>query len=124
MSTERRAEERKKPGEGMDVDYLDAISEIGAVSRGESHANFNEAVFEFINIMCEEIEDMYYDAISGEVLEGERTREARKVHMETFREHGVCEKVPIQERLKNTGKSLAGVKLVDTSRQREPRAQV
>ncbi len=28
---------------------------------------------------------------------------ARKVEMETLKKHGVCEKVPIEERWKNTG---------------------
>ncbi len=67
-NAEQRAEESKRPGEGLDFDHLDITKEIGAVSLGESDVKFNEAAFGFVNSICENIEEMYYEAISGEVL--------------------------------------------------------
>ncbi len=58
---------------------------------------------------------MYYDVISGEELDGELIREAKKVEMETFKKHGVYEKVPRQECLENTGKEPVEVKWFDTN---------
>ncbi len=60
---------------------MGVIKEFGAVSGKESDAKFNEAVFEF-NSVCEGEEEMYYDATSGEVLEGDWIREGRKFEME------------------------------------------
>ena len=40
---------------------------------------------------------------------------ARKVEMETFKKHGLYEKVPIEECWKETGKGPVGVKWVDTN---------
>ena len=48
-SAEVRAEESKKPGEGMDINQLHVAREIGAVSMGESDVKFDESVFEFIH---------------------------------------------------------------------------
>ena len=41
---------------------------------------------------------------------------ARKVEMETFKKHGVYEKVPIEECWKETGKGPVGVKWVDANK--------
>ena len=68
-SEEVRAEESKKPGEGMDINQLHVAREIGAVSMGESDVKFDESVLEFINSTWKEYEEeLYYDAISGELM--------------------------------------------------------
>ncbi len=46
---EERAEEGKKPGQGMDTDHTDVAREIGAVYMNQSDAKLNEEVFEFFN---------------------------------------------------------------------------
>ena len=59
---------------------------------------FDESVFEFINNTWKEYEEeLYYDEISGELMIKGLVEAARKVEMETFRKHGVYEKVPIEE---------------------------
>ncbi len=78
---------------------------------------FDEAVFELIDSTWKEYEEeLYYDAISGELMDKDLVKEARKVEMETSKKRGVCEKAPAEESWKNTGKKSAGVKLVDASR--------
>ena len=78
---------------------------------------FDESVFEFINSPWKEYEEeLCYDAIFGELMIKEFVEAARKVEMETFKKHGVYEKVPIEERWKETGRAPLGVKLVDTNR--------
>ncbi len=59
---------------------------------------------------------MHYDAISGEVLEGELIAEARTVEVETFRKHEAYEKAPTQECWENAGKSPVGVKRDDANK--------
>ncbi len=83
----------------------------------ESESKFNEEVFEFINSTRGEYEEeSYHDAISGEAMIKELVDAARKVEMETFRKHGVYEKMPLEECWKNAGKALVGVKRVDTNK--------
>ena len=95
---EARAEESKRPGEGMDINQFHVAREIGAVSMGKSDVKFDETVFDFINSAWREYEEeLYYDAISGEVMIKELVEAARKVEMETFKKHGVCQRVPIEE---------------------------
>ncbi len=55
-------------------------------------------MFEFINSVRREFEEeLYYVAISGEVIIKELVGAARKAKIETFRKHGACEKVPIEQ---------------------------
>ncbi len=61
-------------------------------------------------------EELYYDAISGEVMIKELVDAARQVEMETFKKHGVYEKVPIEECWKNAGLALVGVRWVDANK--------
>ena len=49
IGADERAEESKKPGEGMDINQFHVAREVGAVSVGESDVKFDETVFEFIN---------------------------------------------------------------------------
>ena len=64
----------------------------------ESDVKCDESVFEFINSTWKDYEEeLYYDAISGELMIRELVEAARKVEMETFKKHGVYEKVPIEE---------------------------
>ena len=59
---------------------------------------YDETVHEFVDgDWNEQNEDQYYDAISGEPFVTELVEEARKLEMDTFRKHGVYEKVPIEE---------------------------
>ncbi len=97
-TAERRDEESKNPGEGVDTSQSHVAKEIGAVSVGESDVNFDEAAFEFINCTWRECEEgLYYDAFSGEVMIMELAQAARKVEMETLKKHGVYEKAPMVE---------------------------
>ncbi len=56
---EQRMEESNEPGEVVDVDYTDVVDEIGAVPLGESDVKFDEVVFELLNSMYNEKEEMY-----------------------------------------------------------------
>ncbi len=115
-NAEERVEGSKNSGEGMYINQSHVAQEIGAVSMGESDVEFDESVFEFINSTWKEYEEeLYHDAISGELMIKELVEAARKVEMETFKKHGVYEKVPIEECWKETGKALVGVKWVDTN---------
>jgi hypothetical protein len=96
-NAEQRAAESDKPGERVEIDYKDVAKEIGARLLGESDAKFDEAVSRLINSTRDGLEEQYCDAIPGELLDGELSKEARKVPMETFRKHGAHEKVPTQE---------------------------
>ncbi len=58
---------------------------------------------------------MYYDAISGEALGGDLTKQERIVEMETLRKHGVYEKAPTKEHWENAGTGPAGAKRADTN---------
>ena len=101
----------------MDINQSHVAREIGAVSMSESDVKFDESVCEFINSAWKEYEEeLYYDAISGEHMIKELVEAARKVEMETFRKHGVYEKVPIEECWRETGKAPVGVNWVDTNK--------
>ncbi len=52
---------------------------------------YNEEVGKF-NQMCEETFGEFSDAISGEVLDGEVTKRAREVEMDTFKKHEAYER--------------------------------
>ena len=66
----------------MDISHFDVAREIGAVRMCESDSKFNEEVVEFINSAWREYEEeLYYDAISGEVMIKELVEAARKVEM-------------------------------------------
>ncbi len=82
----------------MDIVHVDVIKKIGAISLGESVAQFDELVFELISSLGEETEEQCHGTISAELLDSELVKETRKAEMKTFRKHGVYEKVPIQER--------------------------
>ena len=63
----------------MDINQSHVAKEIGAVSMSESDVKFNESVFEFINSTWKEYEEeLYYDAISGELMIKELVVAARK----------------------------------------------
>ncbi len=59
---------------------------------------------------------MYYDAIAGEGMIKEPVEAARKAEMETFKKHGLCEKVPNKDCLGETSEGPVGVKWVDTNK--------
>ena len=83
----------------------------------ESDAKFDESVFEFVNSTWREYEEeLYYDAISGELMIKELVEAARQVEMETYKKHEVYEKVPIEECWRETGRAPIGVKWVDTNK--------
>ncbi len=53
----------------MDINQSHVAKEIGAVSMGESVVKFDELVVEFINSTWKEYEEeLYYEAISGELM--------------------------------------------------------
>ncbi len=49
-------------------------------------------------------------------MAGELIKKAREAEMETFKKHGVYEKVPLEEHWRVTGKALVGVKWVDANK--------
>ena len=59
-SAEEEAAGSKNPGEGMDISQSHVAKEIGAVWMGESDANFDETVFEFINSTWKDYEEEAY----------------------------------------------------------------
>ncbi len=59
----------------MDIGKLDVAKEIGAVYLRESAVKF-----------------LYYDVISGELMDKDLIKEARKVEKETFKKHGCTRK--------------------------------
>ena len=58
----------------------------------------------------------FYDNLSGEWLDPDLVREARKTEMEEVEKHQVYEKVPLEECYKETGKSPVGTRWVDTNK--------
>ena len=66
----------------MDVSQAQVAREIGAVSMSESDVKFDEWSYEFINSTWKEYEEeLYYDAISGELMIKELVEEGREVEM-------------------------------------------
>ncbi len=56
---------------------------------GQTDPKLNEELLEFIHSALREYEEeMYYDVISGEMMTKELVEAARKVEMETLKEHG------------------------------------
>ncbi len=95
----------------------DAVMEaIGATGFTASDLKYDEAVEKLINQLREETFGKFYDAISGEVLNGVLIKKAREAEMETFKKNGVYEKVLLEERWRVTGKALLAVKWVDANR--------
>ncbi len=83
---------------------------------GEPDVKFDETVFEFLDGEWREYEEeLHYEAVSVEVMIKELVEAARKAKVETFKKHGMCEKVPIEECCNETGKGPVGVKLVDAN---------
>ncbi len=110
IRAEAIAEESKNPRQGMDSSHTEVAREIGAAPMDESDSKFIEEVFEVINSTWREHEEeLYYDAISGEVMMKELVDAARKVEMETFKKHAVYEKVPTEELCKSICKAPVGV---------------
>ncbi len=69
-----------------------------------------------INQLGAETFGEFWDAISGEVLDGELFEKAEEAEMETFKMHEVCEKVLLEERGKIIGRASVGVKWVETNK--------
>ena len=58
----------------------------------------------------------FWDDLSGEPLDSKEVKEARRKEMEEFSNHGVYEKVPLQECYDNTGKAPIGIRWVDINK--------
>ena len=58
----------------------------------------------------------YWDDLSRGPLDKETVDEARRKELEEFSNHGVYEKVPLQECYDNTGKSPIGIRWVDINK--------
>ncbi len=66
----------------MDIGELDIVGEIGAMCLGESDVKFDEMVFVFGKGTWRACEDeLYYDAILGELMNKDLIKEARKVEV-------------------------------------------
>jgi hypothetical protein len=57
-----------------------------------------------------------WDDISGEFLDADKVKEARRAEMSYYRKMGVYKKVPIKECLEKTGKPPIGVRWVDVNK--------
>ena len=115
-NAETRAGESKDSGSGMDVSYADVIKEIGAVACGESDVKFDEMAIMLVDELHQDQGEEYYDAISGEAMDSELIKKAREIEMETYKKHGVYEKVTIEECWRATGRAPVGEKWVDTNK--------
>jgi hypothetical protein len=101
----------------MDINQSHVAKETGAISMSESEVKFDESVLEFINSEWKEYEEeLYHDAISGELMIKELVGAASKVEMETYKKNGVYEIVPLEECWKETGNACVGVRWVDTNK--------
>ena len=58
----------------------------------------------------------YYDDVSGEPLEEERTKVARQEDLEELRKHGAYTKVPLKECWEATGKQRVGTPWVEANK--------
>lgn len=58
---------------------------------------------------------MYWDVLTGEPLDTEEVRSARKLEIEYFRQMGVYEKVPISQG-RDGGHPVLGVRCVDVKK--------
>ncbi len=96
---------------------MDVARESGEASL-ESDAKFSEAALLF-NRTHNRVEERRYDAISGEDLDIELTKEARKKEMETSKKRGVYEKAPLGDCWKNAGKAPVGAEWVDAKKGRQ-----
>ncbi len=104
-----------KVGEDLSNDAM--METIGAIGFNESDLKYDEAVEKFINELCDETFGEFYDAISGEGLDGElMIKKAREADVETLKKHGVCEKVPLEECWRVIGKAPEGVKWINANR--------
>ncbi len=56
-------------------------------------------------------------------MDKELVKEAGKAEMETFKKHGVCEKVKVEECWRETGKGPVGVEWVDTNKSDEEKPE-
>ncbi len=98
-TAEKKAEESKNLGEGMDADSLDVGRKNGAASLGESDVKCDEAVLELINSTWKECQvELCYNAISDELMDEELVEAARALEVEKFQKNGAHEKAPIEER--------------------------
>jgi hypothetical protein len=80
---------------------------IGVVMKTDEEQGFEDKEEEY---------DEFWDDLSGEALDPEMVREARKEEMLEFVKHGVYIKVPIQECMRRTGKKPIGVRWVDINK--------
>ncbi len=94
---ERRVEEDKKAKVGEDLENYAMMEVVLAMGFNESDLKYDEAVEKFINQSSEETFGEFFGAISRAVLDGELIKKAREAEKETFKKHGVCETVPLEE---------------------------
>ena len=112
---EERVVQQERTGAGNDAENDTVMNEIGAVGFVESDYKYNEVIEKFIGELCEETFEVY-DGISGELRDNELITKARGVETETFKKHGVYDKVPLEECWRVTGRGPVGVKWVDTNK--------
>jgi hypothetical protein len=109
QSAERRVKESSVPGSGVNVDYAEAIREIVAITLRGSDSEFQKRRGE----LGMEIEDAdgttFYRATFGEELREDLARAERRVETETFKKHGVYEKMPLRERREKDRRRTARV---------------
>jgi hypothetical protein len=110
---EKRVVDTNEPGTDRDIDY--AISSGNAKLENTMLKLFYLAE-EVLKASNERERAIYFDAISGEMLDEEQITEARKVRMQTFNRHWVYEMRPIQVYWGSTGQSPVGAKWVGTNK--------
>ena len=64
----------------------------------------------------DEMSNIAWDDVSGEALDPEKVKEARRAEMCYYSKMGVYRKAPISERFAKTGKAPIGVRWVDVNK--------
>lgn len=68
-------------------------------------------------VLHEDVEDWWAkDDVSGEALDPAKVKEARREELAYFRSMGVCEKVPIEMAIKETGRKPIAVRWIDINK--------
>ncbi len=89
---------------------------IGNVGLGEEKFKVKIPAEEEEKYMAEAMKEIAWDDISGEYLDPEKVKVARKAEMEYYRKMGVYRRVPLRECIEKTGKPPIGVRWVDINK--------
>ena len=101
----------------MKVGLLDRLRNNGRIQSNRTiEVTAGEDKADYMGGLNATEQQEFYDNLSGEWLDPDLVREARKTEMEEVEKHQVYEKVPLEECYKETGKSPVGTRWVDTNK--------